>query len=73
MLVILCFMMWGNLSFYCFSESSSFPSGVDIATLHANMEDDVTVIFAVVGVGSISYVQMNPTDLPVYIPCNDLG
>ncbi|XP_063825113.1 uncharacterized protein LOC135074677 [Ostrinia nubilalis] len=56
----------------CIEETAACPLGVDIASLHAKYEDDVTILFAVVGIGSISYLQMNPSDLPVYVSCNEL-
>ncbi|KAJ2946229.1 hypothetical protein O0L34_g5164 [Tuta absoluta] len=56
----------------CMSESSSFPSGKDVASLHSKYNENTTIVFAVVGIGSISYLQINPFDLPTYIPSSDL-
>ncbi|XP_072931796.1 uncharacterized protein Tsen54 [Epargyreus clarus] len=55
----------------CIEESSILPSGADVACLHAKYKDNVTIMFAVVGTGSISYLQVNPLDLPIYIPSNN--
>ncbi|XP_063534234.1 uncharacterized protein LOC134744380 [Cydia strobilella] len=56
----------------CIAESSAFPSGVDFCTLHSKYDDDVAILFAIVGTSSISYIQMNPVDLPIYLPRNNL-
>lgn len=42
------------------------PPGDEIAALHSKYEDNVAIVFAIVG-DSISYVQVNATDIPVYI------
>ncbi|XP_037293703.1 uncharacterized protein LOC115454951 [Manduca sexta] len=54
----------------CYSDSSKLPSGSDIASLHAKYDDKIPTVFAVVGVGSVSYLQINSVDLPVYLPTN---
>ncbi|KAI5652051.1 tRNA-splicing endonuclease subunit sen54 n-term domain-containing protein [Phthorimaea operculella] len=56
----------------CISESSSLPSRKDVASLHSKNDENVTIVFAVVGIDSVSYLQINPFDLPTYIPCSDL-
>ncbi|XP_063380973.1 uncharacterized protein LOC134667483 [Cydia fagiglandana] len=56
----------------CIEESSTFPSGVEFATLHSKYDDDVVILFAIVGTSSIAYLQMNPVDLPIYLPSNNL-
>lgn len=56
----------------CIAESSPFPSGVEFATLHSKYDDDVVILFAIVGTSSIAYLQMNPVDLPIYLPSNNL-
>ncbi|XP_047995218.1 uncharacterized protein LOC125233300 [Leguminivora glycinivorella] len=56
----------------CIAESSIFPSGVEFASLHSKFDDDVVILFAIVGTSSISYLQMNPVDLPIYLPNNEL-
>ena len=45
------------------------PSGDEIAALHSKYEDNVAIVFAIVG-DSISYVQVNPIELPVYLSNN---
>ncbi|XP_075973808.1 tRNA splicing endonuclease subunit 54 [Anticarsia gemmatalis] len=52
----------------CLDESSSFPPTADIKALHSQYDDNVVIVFAVVGISSVSYLQINPVDLPVYIP-----
>ncbi|XP_045772210.1 uncharacterized protein LOC123872112 [Maniola jurtina] len=54
----------------CIDESIKLPPGNEIAALHSKYGDQVTIVFAVVGTDSISYVQVNPTVLPVYISNN---
>ncbi|XP_023944638.2 uncharacterized protein LOC112050578 [Bicyclus anynana] len=54
----------------CINESSNLPAGEEIAALHTKYADNVTIVFAIVGIDSISYVQINPTDLPVYVSNN---
>ncbi|XP_026324772.1 uncharacterized protein LOC113233785 isoform X2 [Hyposmocoma kahamanoa] len=56
----------------CTSENYKFPSGSDVDTIHAQYEDNVPILFAIVGVGSVSYLQINPNNLPMYISSNDL-
>ncbi|XP_046959808.1 uncharacterized protein LOC124529915 [Vanessa cardui] len=51
----------------CLDEKNHMPSGSQIASLHSKYDNDVVIVFAVVGVSSISYLQINPVDLPVYI------
>ncbi|CAH2234819.1 jg13230 [Pararge aegeria aegeria] len=48
----------------CLDESKNMPSGEEIAALHSKYSDQVAIVFAVVGIDSISYVQIYPTDLP---------
>ncbi|XP_004932547.1 uncharacterized protein LOC101735977 isoform X2 [Bombyx mori] len=52
----------------CIDESCCLPSAADVSALISKYEDDVPTIFAVVGLGSISYVQIKPIVLPVYMP-----
>lgn len=55
----------------CFSESGDFPSALDVAALNLEEnKDNIPILFAVVGLGSISYVQVNPIDLPNYVKSN---
>ncbi|OWR44948.1 putative tRNA-splicing endonuclease subunit Sen54 [Danaus plexippus plexippus] len=49
-------------------ESSTIPSGQEIATLASKYNDDVAIIFAVVGMNSIGFIQIKPTVLPVFLP-----
>ncbi|XP_049868877.1 uncharacterized protein LOC126368776 [Pectinophora gossypiella] len=56
----------------CINETISPPTGRDIASLHSKYDDNVPIVFAIVGIGSISYLQINPIDLPVYISNSDL-
>ncbi|XP_045448705.1 uncharacterized protein LOC123657174 [Melitaea cinxia] len=51
----------------CFDEKKTIPSGSEIISLHSKYHDNVTILCAVVGVDSVSYIQINPTNLPVYI------
>ncbi|XP_026487188.1 uncharacterized protein LOC113394187 [Vanessa tameamea] len=51
----------------CLDETNHMPSGSQIASLYSKYDDDAIIVFAVVGVSSISYLQVNPIDLPVYI------
>ncbi|XP_068631557.1 uncharacterized protein Tsen54 [Battus philenor] len=51
----------------CLDESSNFPSGEEIAALHAKYKDSVQIVFAIVGDGSISFIQINPSNLPMHI------
>ncbi|XP_063361774.1 uncharacterized protein LOC134650770 [Cydia amplana] len=57
----------------CIAESSTFPCGVQFATLHSKYDDNVVILFAIVGTSSIAYLQMNPVDLPLYLPSNNLS
>ncbi|XP_053608054.1 uncharacterized protein Tsen54 [Plodia interpunctella] len=50
----------------CVSQSTCLPAGPDIAAL-CTQYDDAPIVFAVVG-ESVSYLQIKPTNLPVYIP-----
>ncbi|XP_013143668.1 PREDICTED: uncharacterized protein LOC106107376 isoform X2 [Papilio polytes] len=54
----------------CLDESATFPSGEEIATLHAKYKDDVRIVFAIVGNGTINFVQINPFSLPNHISSN---
>ncbi|CAK1596418.1 unnamed protein product [Parnassius mnemosyne] len=56
----------------CIEESSSFPSGDEVATLHAKYNDSVCIVFAIVGLGSISYLQINNTELPMYVSSSNI-
>lgn len=47
------------------SASDELPSGADVQAVHDLNADNVPTIFAVVGVASISYLQMRPTELPL--------
>ncbi|XP_013199249.2 probable serine/threonine-protein kinase DDB_G0286465 isoform X1 [Amyelois transitella] len=49
----------------CIKQSSEFPPGPDVAALHAR-HGDVPIVFAIVG-ASVSYLQINPVKLPMYI------
>ncbi|XP_050345872.1 uncharacterized protein LOC126770502 [Nymphalis io] len=51
----------------CVDETKHMPSGSQIANLYSKYDTDAVIIFAVVGVSAISYVQINPIDLPVYV------
>ncbi|XP_059048580.1 uncharacterized protein LOC131843844 [Achroia grisella] len=55
----------------CVNESSTLPSGVDINALSSKYQDEVPIVFAVVGVSSISYIQVMPNDLPTYNTSSD--
>lgn len=57
----------------CMDESSNFPSAADVMALNLKYEDSVPVVFAIVGLSSISYLQINPIDLPVYTANSELG
>ncbi|XP_013169481.1 PREDICTED: uncharacterized protein LOC106119141 [Papilio xuthus] len=54
----------------CLDESEKFPSGEEIASLHAKYNDDVRIIFAIVGTGTINFVQIKPISLPTHISNN---
>ncbi|XP_045535647.1 uncharacterized protein LOC106717482 [Papilio machaon] len=54
----------------CLDESEKFPSGEEIASLHAKYKDDVRIVFAIVGTGTINFVQINPISLPTHISSN---
>ncbi|KAJ0177370.1 hypothetical protein K1T71_007379 [Dendrolimus kikuchii] len=56
----------------CVDESGSFPNALDVATLNLEYQDNIPILFAVVGMASISYVQVNCVDLPIYLPRRDL-
>uniref|UniRef100_A0A2A4ITD0 Uncharacterized protein n=1 Tax=Heliothis virescens TaxID=7102 RepID=A0A2A4ITD0_HELVI len=56
----------------CVDISSGLPSATDIMALHSKYEDSVAIVFAIVDTGSISYLQINPIDLPIYVPNSDL-
>ncbi|CAB3224399.1 unnamed protein product [Arctia plantaginis] len=53
-------------------ESSMFPSGADVVSILSTCGDSVALVFAIVGISSVSYVQFRPIDMPVYIASNDL-
>ncbi|KAM3959177.1 tRNA splicing endonuclease subunit 54 [Aphomia sociella] len=57
----------------CVNESSSFPLAADVAALNSKYVDEVPIVFAAVGVSSISLLQVIPNDLPMYIPGTDLA
>ncbi|CAH0701077.1 unnamed protein product [Spodoptera exigua] len=56
----------------CIDESAGVPSASHVIALHSKYNDEVPIVFAVVGLGSVSYIQLNPIDLPIYVPNNDL-
>ncbi|KAG7302930.1 hypothetical protein JYU34_012923 [Plutella xylostella] len=56
----------------CVDEKSSVPTAAEVATVYSKYDDKVPIVFAVVGMGSISYLQLRPTDLPVYIPSSEV-
>ncbi|CAH1645367.1 unnamed protein product [Spodoptera littoralis] len=56
----------------CLDESVGVPPAPHVMALHSKYKDEVPIVFAVVGLGSVSYVQLNPIDLPIYVPNNDL-
>nr|XP_021184262.2 uncharacterized protein LOC110372068 [Helicoverpa armigera] len=56
----------------CIDISSGLPSAVDVMALHSKYEDNVAIVFAIVDTGSISYLQINPIDLPIYVPNSDV-
>ncbi|XP_026729157.1 uncharacterized protein LOC113494853 isoform X2 [Trichoplusia ni] len=56
----------------CLEESSSFPSAANITALHSLYQDNVAIVFAITSIESVSYIQINPIDLPVYTPKIDL-
>ncbi|CAH2106163.1 unnamed protein product [Euphydryas editha] len=51
----------------CFDEKKPIPSGSEIVSLHSKYDDNVIIVCAIVGIDSISYLQINPSNLPVYI------
>ncbi|KAJ8729937.1 hypothetical protein PYW07_016975 [Mythimna separata] len=55
----------------CLDESSGVPSAAHVMSLHSKYDDNVPIVFAIVSIGSISYLQINPIDLPIYVPNND--
>ncbi|XP_041978027.1 uncharacterized protein LOC121732269 [Aricia agestis] len=56
----------------CLNEQDGVPNGEEIVSLNAEYDDNITIVFAIVGIGSISYIRMNPSDLPMYIPSNKI-
>ncbi|CAH0579427.1 unnamed protein product [Chrysodeixis includens] len=56
----------------CLGESSSFPTAENIIALHSLYQDNVAIVFAITGIESVSYLQINPIDLPIYTPKSDL-
>ncbi|XP_035432654.2 uncharacterized protein LOC118264294 [Spodoptera frugiperda] len=56
----------------CLEESAGVPSASHVMALHSKYKDEVPIVFAIVGLGSVSYIQLNPIDLPIYVPSNDL-
>ncbi|KAJ8728317.1 hypothetical protein PYW08_016702 [Mythimna loreyi] len=55
----------------CLDESSGVPSAAHVMSLHSKYDDNVPIVFAIVSIGSISYLQINTIDLPIYVPNND--
>ncbi|KAH9640700.1 hypothetical protein HF086_007271 [Spodoptera exigua] len=64
--------MKDQLQQYSNCESAGVPSASHVMALHSKYNDEVPIVFAVVGLGSVSYIQLNPIDLPIYVPNNDL-
>ncbi|XP_038211878.1 uncharacterized protein LOC119832287 [Zerene cesonia] len=52
----------------CLEESSILPTATEIEALHSQYTDNVPIVFALVSMSSISYLQVRPMEIPVYAP-----
>ncbi|CAK1547351.1 unnamed protein product [Leptosia nina] len=49
----------------CLDESLKLPSALEVAAINSQYRDDVQIVFALVSVSSVSYLQVKPIETPL--------
>ncbi|CAG4990657.1 unnamed protein product [Colias eurytheme] len=55
----------------CLEESSTLPTASEIEALHSKYTDNVPIVFALVSMSSVSYLQVKPMEIPVHTPSDN--